>query len=164
MSESFMPSSLPSLCAVLTMPVVTVFCRAKGLPMATTNSPGLRSAELPRDSTRSFFCYNKHKKTVKKYQHTGENTSMSERYRWKEEKTFRGRGIVESLQNSPGISDSGVRLHTSALCLWVTELVFMNVLWMSSRKLSDVDKEMCWDVGCVVYVGSFKIYGCKKKI
>lgn len=163
MSESFMPSSLPSLCAVLTMPVVTVFCRAKGLPMATTNSPGLRSAELPRDSTRSFFCYNKHKKKpLKKYQHTGENTSMSEQHRWKEEKTFRGRGIVESLQNSPGISDRGVRLHTSALCLWLTELVFMKVLLMSSRKLSDVDKEMCQDVGCVVYVGSFKIYGCKK--
>ncbi len=51
-----MPSSLPSLWAVLTMPVVTVFCRAKGLPIATTNSPGLRSAERPRDSTGSFFC------------------------------------------------------------------------------------------------------------
>lgn len=160
MSESFMPSSLPSLCAVLTMPVVTVFCRAKGLPMATTNSPGLRSAELPRDSTRSFFCYNKHnKKTTQKLP---AHRRKHEQHRWKEEKTFRGRGIVESLQNSPGISDRGVRLHTSALCLWLTELVFMKVLLMSSRKLSDVDKEMCQDVGCVVYVGSFKIYGCKK--
>lgn len=52
----FIPSSLPSLWVVLTMPVVTVFCRAKGLPIATTNSPGLRSADLPRASTGSFSC------------------------------------------------------------------------------------------------------------
>lgn len=65
MSESLMPSSLPSLCAVLTMPVVTVFCRAKGLPMATTNSPGLRSAEWARDSTHSFFCCREDTNAVK---------------------------------------------------------------------------------------------------
>lgn len=55
MSESRRPSSLPSRWAVLTMPVVTVFCRAKGLPMATTNSPGRRSAERPSSSAGSFF-------------------------------------------------------------------------------------------------------------
>lgn len=55
MSESRRPSSRPSRWAVLTMPVVTVFCRAKGLPMATTNSPGRRSAEWPRSSAGSFF-------------------------------------------------------------------------------------------------------------
>lgn len=55
MSESRRPSSRPSRWAVLTMPVVTVFCRAKGLPMATTNSPGRRSAEWPSNSAGSFF-------------------------------------------------------------------------------------------------------------
>lgn len=55
MSESRRPSSRPSRWAVLTMPVVTVFCRAKGLPMATTNSPGRRSAEWPSSSAGSFF-------------------------------------------------------------------------------------------------------------
>lgn len=54
MSESLRPSSLPSLWAVLTMPVVTVFWRANGLPMATTNSPGLRSALWPRNNRGSF--------------------------------------------------------------------------------------------------------------
>lgn len=120
------------------------------------------SRTAQRQHAKFLLLQQAQKKPLKKYQHTGENASMSEQHRWKEEKTFRGRGIVESLQNSPGISDRGVRLHTSALCLWLTELVFMKVLLMSSRKLSDVDKEMCQDVGCVVYVGSFKIYGCKK--
>lgn len=65
MSESWRPNSLPSLWAVLTMPVVTVFWRANGLPIATTNSPGLRSALWPRDSTGSFVLERKIK--YKKY-------------------------------------------------------------------------------------------------
>lgn len=50
-SESFSPSSLPSLWVLLTIPVVTVFCKEKGLPKATTNSPGRRSEELPNRRT-----------------------------------------------------------------------------------------------------------------
>lgn len=56
MSEFRRPSSLPPLWVVLTIPVVTVFCREKGLPMATTNSPGRRSAERPSSRTGSFIC------------------------------------------------------------------------------------------------------------
>lgn len=55
MSELRRPSSLPPLCVVLTMPVVTVFWRENGLPIATTNSPGLRSADRPNNSTGSFI-------------------------------------------------------------------------------------------------------------
>ena len=47
MVESVRPSSAPCLWAVLIIPVVTVFCREKGLPMATTNSPGRRSDDRP---------------------------------------------------------------------------------------------------------------------
>lgn len=50
---------MPPLCVVLTIPVVTVFCRENGLPMATTNSPGRRSAERPSNSTGSFICTHK---------------------------------------------------------------------------------------------------------
>lgn len=56
MSELRRPSSLPPLWVVLTIPVVTVFCRENGLPMATTNSPGRRSAERPSSSTGSLIC------------------------------------------------------------------------------------------------------------
>ena len=59
MSELRRPSSLPPLCVVLTIPVVTVFWRENGLPMATTNSPGLRSADRPSINTGSFFCERK---------------------------------------------------------------------------------------------------------
>ena len=38
----------------LTMPVVTVFCSANGLPIATTNSPGLRSTLWPKNKVASF--------------------------------------------------------------------------------------------------------------
>lgn len=55
MSELRRPSSLPPLWVVLTIPVVTVFCRENGLPMATTNSPGRRSAERPSSSTGSLI-------------------------------------------------------------------------------------------------------------
>jgi len=51
MSELGRPSSRPPRWVVLTMPVVTVFCRENGLPMATTNSPGLRVADRPKGST-----------------------------------------------------------------------------------------------------------------
>ena len=54
MSESFRPRSRPARWVVLTIPVVTVFCREKGLPIATTNSPGRRSAERPNGRTGSL--------------------------------------------------------------------------------------------------------------
>lgn len=56
MSELRRPSSLPPRWVVLTIPVVTVFWRENGLPIATTNSPGLRSDERPSNSTGSFVC------------------------------------------------------------------------------------------------------------
>ena len=56
MSELRRPSSLPPRCVVLTIPVVTVFWRENGLPMATTNSPGLRSDDWPSFSTGSLVC------------------------------------------------------------------------------------------------------------
>lgn len=69
MSELRRPSSLPPLWVVLTIPVVTVFCRENGLPMATTNSPGRKSADRPSSSTGSFTCSTKRVwgKNKKKY-------------------------------------------------------------------------------------------------
>jgi len=49
MLELDSPSSLLPLWAELTMPEVMVLRRAKGLPMATTNSPCRTSEERPRD-------------------------------------------------------------------------------------------------------------------
>lgn len=51
MSELWRPSSRLPRCVVLMIPVVTVFCSENGLPTATTNSPGRRSEERPRDRT-----------------------------------------------------------------------------------------------------------------
>lgn len=48
MSEAVRPSSRLPRWAELTMPEVMVFCRANGLPMATTNSPCRTSEERPR--------------------------------------------------------------------------------------------------------------------
>ena len=48
MSEEVRPSSRLPRCAELTMPEVMVFCRANGLPMATTNSPCRTSEDRPR--------------------------------------------------------------------------------------------------------------------
>lgn len=73
MSELRSPSSFPPRCVVLTMPVVTVFCREKGLPMATTNSPGLRSADWPSRRTGNLPC----KKWKKK-----ENSNVKTQLRW----------------------------------------------------------------------------------
>lgn len=56
MSVAARPSSRLPRCAELTMPEVMVFCRAKGLPMATTNSPCLTSAERPSGSVGSGCC------------------------------------------------------------------------------------------------------------
>lgn len=47
---------MPPRWVVLTIPVVTVFWRENGLPIATTNSPGRNSAERPRRRTGSFLC------------------------------------------------------------------------------------------------------------
>lgn len=43
-----------------------------------------------------------------------------------------------------------MRIHTSALCVWATELLFMEVfllaLFMSGRKLSEFWVHMCQDI------------------
>lgn len=150
MSESMMPSSLPSLCTVLTMPVVTVFCRAKGLPMATTNSPGLRSAERPRDRTGSFFCSaeahrrNRQKKTPQKW-------TISRRRR-------RRVWSLQSYSTLGGVFGRWVWEHTHiSVPVWVTGLMFMTVfppvLWTSSRDLWELGRAECEeDVGSGVMV------------
>lgn len=56
MSVAARPSSRLPRCAELTMPEVMVFCSAKGLPMATTNSPCRTSAERPSGSVGSGCC------------------------------------------------------------------------------------------------------------
>lgn len=56
MSEAARPNSRPPRCTELTMPEVMVFWRAKGLPMATTNSPWRTSEERPRGSVGRGCC------------------------------------------------------------------------------------------------------------
>lgn len=56
MLESLKPSSRLLRLAALIMPTVTVFCREKGLPTATTNSPVRRSEDWPRCSTGRGVC------------------------------------------------------------------------------------------------------------
>lgn len=103
MSESRRPSSLPSRWAVLTMPVVTVFCRAKGLPMATTNSPGRRSAECPSSNTGSFFW--KEKKGVREDRGSDHREGSWQAGFW------RGRRLFTALRPGQQLAETGAGVH-----------------------------------------------------
>ncbi len=55
-SITFFPYCM-HLDTVLMTPVVIVFDRDKGDPMAITNSPGLTECDFPRGITGNFFTY-----------------------------------------------------------------------------------------------------------
>lgn len=63
MLELDRPSSLLPLCTELTIPDVIVFRKAKGLPIATTNSPCRISDDRPRASVGKGFCMSGERKS-----------------------------------------------------------------------------------------------------